>query len=124
MRFNHHSTVCCWSVMTAVGLDLRRRLTSASTGSFQHTVCETSLCSMILIGPNLASLVLQRDGVNMAAIVRLAQMHRAAVAVEAFDEFAAHFVTVLADQRADGGDDAAWFGAELFHRLDGGFQNA
>ena len=43
---------------------------------------------------------------------------------EAFDEFAADFVGVLADQGADGGDDAAAFGAELFHRVDRGFQNA
>src|SRR6266478_6792655 len=82
MLFNHHSTVCCWSVVTAVGLDPRRRSTSAPTGSFQHKVL-TSLCSMILIGPNLASFAFQRDRVNMTAIVRLAQVRRAAVAVEA-----------------------------------------
>src|SRR5258708_12709948 len=83
MLFNHHATVCCWSVVTAVGLNPARRSTSAPTGSFQHKVCETSLCSMILIGPNLASFAFQRDRVNMTAIVRFAQMHRAAVAVEA-----------------------------------------
>ena len=43
---------------------------------------------------------------------------------EALDEFAADFVGVLADQRADGGDDAAAVGAEFFHRVDGGFQHA
>ena len=43
---------------------------------------------------------------------------------EAFDEFAADFVGVLADQRADRGDDAAALGAEFFHRVDGGFQHA
>src|SRR5258708_9979615 len=83
MLFNHHATVGCWSVVTAVGLDPRRRSTSAPTGSFQHKVCETSLCSMILIGPNLALFAFQRDRVNMTAIVRLAQVRRAAVAVEA-----------------------------------------
>ena len=43
---------------------------------------------------------------------------------EALDEFAADFVGVLADQGADRGDDAAAVGAELFHRVDGGFQDA
>ena len=40
------------------------------------------------------------------------------------DEFAAHFVRVLADQGANRGDHAAAFGAELFHGVDGGFHNA
>ena len=43
---------------------------------------------------------------------------------ETLDEFAADFVGVLADQGADRGDDAAAFGAEFFHRVDGGFQHA
>src|SRR5687767_2194084 len=43
---------------------------------------------------------------------------------EAFDEFATDFVGVLADQGADRGDDAAAFGAEPFHGVDGGFQDA
>src|ERR1700716_3695463 len=43
---------------------------------------------------------------------------------EPLDEFVAHFVTVLADQGSDGGEDAAAFGAEFFHRVDRGFQNA
>ena len=40
------------------------------------------------------------------------------------DEFAADFIGVLADQRADGGDDAGAVGAEFLHRVDGGFQHA
>src|SRR6185437_5367197 len=40
------------------------------------------------------------------------------------DEFAADFIARLADQRTDRGDDAAALGAELFHRRDGGFQDA
>src|SRR5882762_4286696 len=43
---------------------------------------------------------------------------------EPLDEFAAHFVRVLADQGTDGGEDAAAFGAEFFHRLDRGFHDA
>ncbi len=48
----------------------------------------------------------------------------ASASMKALDEFAADFVGVLADQRADGGDDAAAVGAEFFHRVDGGFQHA
>ncbi len=43
---------------------------------------------------------------------------------ESFDEFVADFVRALADQRPDRGDDAAAFGAELFHCIDGGFHDA
>ena len=41
-----------------------------------------------------------------------------------FDEFAADLIGVLADQRADRGDDAGAVGAEFLHRVDGGFQHA
>ena len=40
-----------------------------------------------------------------------------------FDEFAADFIGVLADQRADGRDDAGAVGAEFLHRVDSGFQH-
>src|SRR6476469_6823784 len=43
---------------------------------------------------------------------------------KAFDEFAADFVGVLANQGPDRRDDAAAVGAELFHGLDGGFHDA
>ena len=43
---------------------------------------------------------------------------------EPLDEFAADFIRGLPYQRPDGGDHAVAPGAELFHRLDGGFQNA
>ena len=43
---------------------------------------------------------------------------------ESLDEFGAHFIAVLADQGADGGEDAAAFGAEFFHRLDRGLHDA
>ena len=43
---------------------------------------------------------------------------------EALDKLAADFVARLADQGADRRDDAAALGAEIFHRLDGGFDDA
>ena len=43
---------------------------------------------------------------------------------ETLDEFAADLIAGLADQGTDRGDHAAAFGAEFFHRLDGGFQDA
>ena len=43
---------------------------------------------------------------------------------EAFDEFAADFIGVLADQRTDRRDHAAAVGAEFLHRVDGGFEHA
>ncbi len=60
-----------------------------------------------------------------AAFAGLEEPRILGVGVEkTFDEFATHFIGVLADQGADGGDDAAAFGAEFFHGVDGGFHNA
>src|SRR6185437_2005816 len=61
--------------------------------------------------------VLARRGNEVQCILRIGRD-------ESLDEFAAYLIAVLADQRPDRRNDAAWFGAECFHRRDGGFQNA